>query len=512
YWSKGLFAFSTLIKPLFALAEITKKHNKTWIADFLSMPCVRHHLDPELTPYQNIYFLPAGQTLIVRPGGIAKKVYWQVERQPELKLKSDSEYEEAFRVVLGEAVHCRLRSIRPVGVMMSGGLDSTSVACMAARELAGSGQRLQTFSAVPMTGYRDWINSSSIKADETPFIEQIREYTENIDITYCRSDGIHSLSNTDRLIATLEQPYKIFENLFWIDNIMAAAKENNVGVLLTGAAGNVTISWGRTHPYLLTLLRAAQWRKFFYEGWAFARRFNHPYKLLMKMFWECVPFDIRKKLDRREANRRYKMAQDLSPINPDFALRASINERFHRFGYDPLFAKPKDCWEERKERLSPDLFSQGSVVSAKEGLAYRIALRDPTADKRVIEFCLSVPDSQYVRGGRGRLLLRRAMVGILPDRVRRNEKIQGRQSADWTQRLQPSWPGLAAEIRKIGALEAEREYLDVSKSQRELAKYSIIDDDAADDSSLRMLIRSLIFSRFLNYEDITAKSNIGDGI
>lgn len=500
YQSAGLFAFSTLIKPLFVLPEIDKVHNKTWIADFLAKPCVGHQLDPELTPYQNIYLLPAGNSLTIRATGTIKRVYWQVEAQPELKLQSDSEYEEAFREVLGEAVRCRLRSIRPVGVMLSGGLDSTSVACVAARELVKGGKRLQAFSAVPMHGYREWLPASR-QSDETAFIEAVREHAGNIDVTYCRSEGKHSLSDTDRLLAMLEQPYKIFENLFWLDGIMASAQEHNVGVILNGAAGNVTISWGHVQPYLLTLLRAGQWRQLFHESWATARRYNRPRRVLMQMFWTLLPYDIRKNLDRHGARECCKMMQELSPINPDFARRASVQERFNQFGYDPLFVKPADCLESRKQRLSQELFSHGGVISTKQALAYRMAVRDPTVDKRVIEFCLSVPDSQYVRNGRDRFLLRRAMAGILPDKVRLNETIRGRQSADWTQRLQPNWPELVAEIKNIGMREAEREYLDIARIQQELTKFSTLNDNAADDSKLRMLIRSLIFSRFLKQEE-----------
>lgn len=483
YHSDGLFAFSTLIKPLFTLREVAKVHNKAWFADFLAMPGSVHQLEPELTPYQNIDLLPAGHTLTVKPDRIIKKVYWQLEKQPELKLSSDRDYEEALREILGEAVRSRLRSTRPVAVMMSGGLDSTSVACLAARELAGKGRRLRAFSAVPTLGYRDCLPAYML-ADETPFIEAVKEYNGNIDVTYCRSEGEHSLSDTCRLLKMLEQPYKIFENLFWIDSIMAEAKEQGSGVLLKGSAGNVTISWGPHIPYLQTLLQAGQWRPLFHESWAFARRFYHPYRKLYKIFLEMLPYNIRKIMDGKGIRERRKIFRDMSLINPDFARSASVQERFRRFGYDPLFIKPSECWDARVKRLSPNFSSHVGVISTKHALAYGMALRDPTADKRVIEFCFSVPDSQYVRGGRDRFLLRRAMNGILPDKVRLNEVKRGRQSADWNQRLQASWPELAAEIRDIGTLETERQYLDIPKIQRELARFRTIRDDAADDPSL----------------------------
>lgn len=75
------------------------------------------------------------------------------------------------------------------------------------------------------------------------------------------------------------------------------------------------------------------------------------------------------------------------------------------------------------------------------------------------------------------------------------------RSADWTQRLQYCWPEVASEIRNIGDCEAEQKYLDVVKIQEELTKFNTLKDDAAKDFNLRMLIRSLIFSRFLKYEE-----------
>ena len=490
YLSTGIFAFSTLMRPLFVLPEITKKYNETWIADYLAIPSVAHQLDPELTLYEHINLLPAGHILTVGPDSAKKEVYWQAERQPELKLASDAEYEEAFRGVLGEAVRCRLRSTRRIGVQMSGGLDSTTVASLAARELAGSGQRLLTFSAVPMFGYRNWL-SASCMADETPYIEAVGEHNRNIDIIYCRSEGKHSLSDTDRFLAEFEQPYKLFENLFWIDEIMATAQMHNVGVVLSGGAGNATISWGERMPYLLSLYRAGKWLRLFRESWSIARSQRRPVRSLYRLYRNLLP---------EPDGKHWFKIHDLSPINPDFASRSTVAERFRQFRYEPF--KLMDSLESRLFMLSPAAFSHLTVFTTKHGLANQLALRDPTMDRRVIEFCLSVPDEQYVRYGRERHLIRRAMAGIIPEKVRLNETVRGIQYADWAQRLGSDWPELKNEISKIGMLAAEREYLDIDKIQRELGKLNTLGDAAANNLSLRMLARSLIFSRFLRKDGI----------
>lgn len=508
YRSSGLFAFSTLIKPLFVLPEIVPEYNETWIADFLAIPSVQHQMNSELTLYRNIYMLPAGHTLTVRPDGVEKQVYWQVERQTELKLKSDGEYEEALRAILAKAVRCRMRSIRPVGVLMSGGLDSTSVACMAARELAKSGLRLQAFSAVPMLEYRDWLPVGRL-ADETSFIEEVRKYVGNIDVIYCRSEGKHPLSDTDRLLAILEQPYKIFENLFWIDDIMTTAQERNIGVILNGAAGNFTVSWGIFQPYLLSLFRTGQWRQVFRECLIYARQERYPLRALFRLFRNLLPYDIQKKLKRRKEYDQDTIWQELlMPINPEFACRTAVHKRFPWSKYDTAFVNQMDSFEIRKQMLCPEVFSHLGVISTKQSLAHRMAWRDPTMDKRVIEFCLSVPENQYVRDEMERSLLRRAMAGFLPDKVRLNETVKGRQSADWTQRLRTCWPKLATEIRNIGTLKVEQKYLNIGIIRRELTNFDVLNDAAPDNSGLCMLIRSLIFSRFLRQEGVSKKRSI----
>jgi asparagine synthase (glutamine-hydrolysing) len=65
----------------------------------------------------------------------------------------------------------------------------------------------------------------------------------------------------------------------------------------------------------------------------------------------------------------------------------------------------------------------------QNGSGFGLELRDPTTDRRVLEFCLAIPDNQYVRDGRDRFLIRRAMEGILPHDVLWNTR-RGQQATD----------------------------------------------------------------------------------
>lgn len=494
----GVFAFSTLMKPLLNLAQVKQTYNETWIADFLATPWVLHQLDPELTLYEDIQFLPAGHMLTVGTKGVVKAVYWQITRQPILKLSDDAEYEAAFIEVFSEAVRCRLRSRSPVGVMMSGGLDSASVACVAAREVSPQGQRLQVFSSIPMKGFENYLPTHTI-ADESFFIEAVRQHAGNIDVTYCRSEGKHSLSDTDKLFAMLEHPYKIFENLFWVESILDEARKRNIRVMLDGQGGNATISWGDMHAYAVTLFKQGRWLHLLSEAKAYAKRNKRPLgKVFKSILRECMPSGFQRAAflvsNYSEVN-----PLELAPISPSFAKHSNVDKRFRQFDFDPFFISNGDVFTNRVGMLDLATCSHCASITTKQSLAYRMALRDPTLDKRVLEFCLSLPENQYVRNGEERRFIRRAMRGIIPDKIRLNETVQGQQSADWLQRLIPYWQEVVAEVSRIGEQEIEWRYLDITRIKRSMAKMAKPSAPMAEDYTVHMLIRALIFSRFLKH-------------
>jgi asparagine synthase (glutamine-hydrolysing) len=495
HYAPGLFAFSTLMRPLFFSGETEQKLNDLWLADFLAIPFVSHDADPEQTVYKYIMQIPPAHTLMVRPGRIEKHCFWRPGRQDELRLSSDSEYEEAWREVFFEAVRCRLRSNRPVGVMMSGGLDSTAVACAAAQELKKSGKRLQAYSAVPMEGFKNWLSPRGL-ADETPYIDAVKEHIGNIDVTYCQSPGKHPLSDNERFLDMLEQPYKIFENLFWLDSLAGVASQQGCGVLLDGQSGNSTISLGSFSPYALGLFRQGSWRLLRQEIQEYCRRQNRSLlRVSLKTVIMALPASIQIQIAKRRGRKDYLGM--LSPINPEFAERMKVRERFRNAGYDFMTPKLVDLATMRHLVLHPAVGTHLGAVESKLSLTHNLAKRDPTRDKRVVDFCLRVPLRQYVRDGVERSLIRRAMVGLLPDQIRLNTTVQGVQSADWAQRLMPAWENIKNELASLLRQEQVRPYLDISRLEAALAARPVIKPADAADPELRMLLRSFIFGKFL---------------
>ena len=145
YSSEKVFAFASEIKALFQLAEVPRRLNELRIADHLAGVFA----DKESTFYRGILRLPPGRCLRVGRERTKAFSYWSLDPSAEIRLSSDKEYALAFREIFEEAVRCRLRSAFPAGAMLSGGLDSSSITCVARRLLnATSPDQLSTFSTV----------------------------------------------------------------------------------------------------------------------------------------------------------------------------------------------------------------------------------------------------------------------------------------------------------------------------------------------------------------------------
>src|SRR2546428_666023 len=130
-----LFAFASEIKGLLVLPEVPRRLNETRVADYL-VPLLE---DKEITFYEEIVRLPPAHRIAVTREGVRMEQYWALDPEREIRMKSDGEYAAAFREIFTEAVRCRLRSAFPVGSMLSGGLDSSSIVCVARRLLAQNG-------------------------------------------------------------------------------------------------------------------------------------------------------------------------------------------------------------------------------------------------------------------------------------------------------------------------------------------------------------------------------------
>ena len=113
-----------------------------------------------------------------------------------------------------------------------------------------------------------------------------------------------------------------------------------------------------------------------------------------------------------------------------------------------------------------EALAQIGIMETKSSLASGVLVKDPTRDKRMIEFCLSLPPEQFVKEGNQRRLVSVYMRGYVPERILDDSmRHKGMQSADMIFRLQKRWAEIYPKIEELLCSEIALEYLDKNKTE-----------------------------------------------
>ena len=414
FLSGRFFVFASEIKALLCHPEVPRRLNELRVGEYLASMFD----DKAITFYAGIVRLPPAHSLYVSRNGIQLRQYWSLDPSRELRLGSDDAYAEAFRELFTGAVRCRLRTAFPVGSMLSGGMDSSSVTCVARRFLAGDGdRRLLTFSA---------IFDEVTQCDERQFINAVLAQ-RNLEPHFIHGDQLSPLADLDQVLWHQDEAFYA-PNLFLTWSLYGAAKKQGVRVLLDGFDGDTTVSHGE--GYLNELAYAGRWFALAKEIRAFARVFNlSSRKLLwnyarhyrldplisksraltsMLRVWQALLESILQRSNPSESRHSW-----FATLNPRFAQCIGLEERrkaLRGAGSNP----PRTEREMHYRNLTWGVMPFTLEVLEKAAAAFGIEPRFPFWDKRLVEFCLALPPQQKVHGGWTRIVLRRALRDILP--------------------------------------------------------------------------------------------------
>ncbi|MBD8071106.1 asparagine synthase-related protein [Bacillus sp. PS06] len=487
------FAFCTMIAPLLNLPFVSETINEEWIAEFLVIAGMVDVVDTTITPYKDIKQLPPAHSITVTSGSISLKRYCMLKSESTLYLNSDEEYVEAFQEVFQEAVNSRLRTHKKVGAQLSGGLDSGSIVSFASRKLRQENKQLYTYSYVPTANFNDY-TASHLTANETPFIKSTVNYVGGIKDYYLEFQGRDSYSEIDNLMDITEIPYKFYVNSFWLKGIFEQANNHGVGILLNGGRGNLSISWGNALNYYAVLIKRLRWIHALKEIGKFSQNVGSGRKrVISSVFKLAFPIQL--------INSDSRTGTDSPLINPDFAAQTKVYERISKHGFDRLGKSVlRDPYELRKQHFEQLCqWNASNTLSTKLSLRYALWKRDPTNDVRVIRYCLSLPESQYVQNGLNRALIRRATENLLPDDVRLNMKVRGVQGADWVFRMIPKWAEFKNEVDRMCN---DNSFMRIVNHKKLLEAKAQLKEDVmpehAYSNHLKVLMDSLIMYRFLN--------------
>lgn len=411
-----LFAFATEPAAILALQEVPKRINQERIADYLDE---LEGADFTSTFFEGLYRLPPAHCLTVDANGLNIRRYWTLQPQPELKLENDEAYAQAFLKVFTEAVRSRLRSNGPVGSMLSGGMDSGSVVAVASRLLKAEGRNpLQTFSAVG-PDRETCIETRTIHQSLT--LPDLQPHLVNHAELEPWADDLQ------RLVEEESEPFDGHMTLPRAAYL--AAHRAGLRVVLDGVAGDVTLGAGTLVP---RLLRQGRWRQVWRELQG-ERRFWGPYLSIPRQLLSGLRSALAPDWARRARRHAQKLKRRLKPadgslINPAFAKRINLAARHAAFMdlSRPGWQEPA---RERVGAITHIYLTVGRERYDRVSAALAIEPRDPFMDLRVINFCLSLPASQLQFDGWPKMILRRAMAGLLPDSVRWR---CGKEHLGWT--------------------------------------------------------------------------------
>lgn len=445
YHSDHYFVFASEVKSIRSLPFIQTEFNETALAQEMFL-IKRDHAS---TYFKNIFRLKAARFLEVSREKINIKSYWMPHPGKHIQYDSARDYTEELRELIVRAVHCRIRTRPgiPVGITLSGGLDSSAVACIAAQKLKERGERLTAFSSVLPEHHQ------GIETDERTYIREVGRQHPNIDIKYITAPGCGPLDFKDmeKGFHEIDSPVKAVHYLGRY--IRRTAKKNGVQVMLSGAGGDHMVSclpWDIASQ----LVMEGQWGHALETLRQLKKNENKSWRKILKkyLFMPLLPEPF---LNAARLILRGKVSHGT-------AAGSFVETYQGKTIFRPAKAK------NQRQRIA-DLIKAGKFGFETQGIAesyYGIQLCTPLFDKRIVEFFMDLPPLAFMAGGHNRGLFRLAMHDILPEKVQwRPDK--GVFAPDFHRRV---LAGKEDAVRFLNTIKPEddiRQYIDVDKIRRQ---------------------------------------------
>ena len=384
------FAWSTLLDPLLPLKNRPLCLQEEYLAGWLS-----HFPDTDLTPFVGIHSVPPASYVLFRPKNVTVRQYWKFDPHKRIRYRSDGQYEEHFRTVFGESVRRRLCSKTAVLADLSGGMDSSSIVCMADALMAGG------FRETPRLDTISYYDDSEPNWDEAPFFRKVEQQRGRPGHHVALNFQLHWHPAFDPRVfaATPASGINLSEHAEYESHL----RSGGYRVLLQGIGGDETLGGVPTPmPELADLLAAGRMSAFVHQliSWAVARRIPALH-LLTDVLREFLPTFLSRDLPARPTwlfprfERRNRRALNAYP------------RRFRFFGPLPSFQANMIALDSLRRQI------------ACVGLSpqFPVERRYPYLDRDLLEFLYAVPRQQLVRPHQRRSLMRRALVGIVPPEI-----------------------------------------------------------------------------------------------
>ncbi len=461
---KSEITWSTILEPLVLLSASRPRISESYLAGWITFFPEDH-----LSPYEGIYSVPPASCVEIRPGKVNTHRYAGFRSVETIRYATDREYEEHFLHVFREAVRRRMDSTGPILAELSGGMDSSSIVCMADTLLA-SGNALT--SRIDTVTYTD---ASEPSWDEMPLVSAVETKRgrpgRHIELRLSEPDALVALPSRFQAV-----PTTLNSTTAAADEFASLVSQEKYRVVLSGLGGDEMLGGVPTPvPELADLLARCHGYEFVRQSFRWAVAKKKPVVTLWRTtLSQFLPREI---MRTSKASRRFPW------FNKEFAER---NRPYIGFSQPRL--KLFGCLPSLQANLwaLEILGRQFACAPLASRPAYE--WRYPFMDRDLMAFCLAIPRSQVVRPHQRRSLMRRALAGFVPNQI-----LERRRKAYVTR-------GLVNSLKNEWNRSSRNQQLFVEELgivDRAALKTSIHDAEQGRDVAIVPLLRTLTVERWL---------------
>ena len=441
------FVFASTVEAVLAQGSVPSQIDEGRIADALVEET--EGIDLTTTFYRAVQKLPPASWLVVKSTGELERqrYWWPVGDRPAGLPRSNGEWVEAQREQLDRAVRRRLRSHRPVGSMLSGGLDSSSVVALASKACNDAVQPpFPVFSATNI-GDPDCSETRSIHA----MLSQRHCKATLVDLATMA--GTHA----DDWWEICGEPFD--GTITLASQLYSAASSQGVVSLMDGVPADNLFVCGRHAKRLFEQGRIREAWQSALAQWTFPGVRNPRWHAWRIMAGCLSPTPIHALRDQWMEAADYRALVANSLISPELISRVNMRERYKRYRSS---ARNSHQWHPTHEALSSmsaPYITAGLERFNRVASLFGVEPRPPFADRDLIEFQAWVPVNLRFRDGHAKWILREAMSPLLPANIAwRTDKSHigwAFNHAVLTRHLETDWPD-ALLLPSVAWLDAER--------------------------------------------------------
>jgi len=412
--SRNRFEFSGQLAALTEGSVAVDNLNIAFIVDYL----LGRHATPIDTVYDNIHQVPPASSLLFDEQGVHIQQYWFPRLGKRIRSDHERDYGAEFRTLLGEVIESRLPQDSRSGLLFSGGLDSTALLYTLLPICRQKGKELLLFSHIPQP------TGANRTEGDARYIEIALQDAE-ISTRYCSDDDPKLMrGDLDAFFARRGTfAWTPFINRsFPLQRLIA---QQQIDFIFSGLGGDEIVSLEPRWHFASSLF-LGRWRKMITDlsRRKHAERVSWWRVVRRTLVYPLLPEKIQQAYSRWHHGCKHDNTTH-AYINTNI-LNTENSVKRNRTG-EGRRKKSFDPRVEIVEVVSDGYFSSSlNVLGANEEIM-RCRYNLPFLDKRIVEFCLSLPGEEYIKEDIPRIFIRNAMKGLVPEeiRMRRDKSLLG---------------------------------------------------------------------------------------